>query len=164
MDTCDTAYVWNCSFNDNTATGQGGAIAMVNSHGKGLLPAGSNVTNGQALYGGAIYGGAGASVTISNGSQLVSNQAVTDGGAVFRDGCQQLILQLQTNLSGNTAGGRGGAVFCTVLCAASSHCCAADTQQVRVPESHSLAAHSPALMDGGTSTEDSAYMSGRGRE
>ncbi len=112
MDTCFTIYIWNCTFDDNTATGQGGAIALVNSHSIGLLLADSTISNGQALFGGAIYGGAGAQITISNGSQLVSNQAVTDGGAIFCQSCQELSLQLQTNLSYNTAGGGGGAVFC----------------------------------------------------
>ena len=86
-------------------------MALVNSHSKGLLLASSTFTNSQALFGGAIYGDVSAAITISN-SRLMSNQAVTDGGAVFCDNCQQLNLDLQTELSCNVAGGSGGAVFC----------------------------------------------------
>lgn len=112
LDTVFTSYIYNCTFLDNTATGQGGAIALVNSHDTGLLLADSTISGGHALFGGAIYGAAGASMTVSNSTQLVSNQAITDGGAVFCQSCKTLTFQLQTNLSYNTAGGSGGAVFC----------------------------------------------------
>ena len=111
LDTCLATYVFNTTFDNNTATGQGGSVALVNSHSKGLLLANSTFTNSQALFGGAIYGDVSAAITISN-SRLMSNQAVTDGGAVFCDNCQQLNLDLQTELSCNVAGGSGGAVFC----------------------------------------------------
>lgn len=111
LDTCFTSYIWNCTFANNTATGQGGALALVNSHSKGLLLANSTFTGGQALFGGAIYGDVGAAITISNNSQLFENHAVTAGGAVFCDNCQSLTLELQTNLSYNTAEGSGGAVY-----------------------------------------------------
>lgn len=112
LDTSLTTYVYKCSFDNNTATGQGGAVALVNSHSKGLLLANSNISNSQALFSGALYGAAGAQITISNSSQLVSNHAVSDGGAVYCQSCQQLTLEQQANLSSNTAGGSGGAVFC----------------------------------------------------
>ena len=112
LDTAFQTVVWNCSFTNNTATGQGGAIALVNSHNKGLLLANSTVTGGQALFGGAIYGGSGASITISNSTQLASNQATLDGGAVYCDSCQMLTLQLQSDLSANVAGGSGGGCQC----------------------------------------------------
>lgn len=112
LDTCFTSYIWNCTFASNTATGQGGALALVNSHShKGLLLANSTFMDGDALFGGAIYADVGASITISNNSQLVRNHAVTAGGAVFCDNCQSLTLELQTNLSYNTALGSGGAVY-----------------------------------------------------
>ena len=111
LDTCLTSYIWNCTFDRNSATGQGGALALVNSHSKGLLLANTTFQNGEALFGGAIYAEIGASVTISQGSQLVQNHAVTAGGAVFCDNCQSLTLEQQTNLSSNTALGSGGAVY-----------------------------------------------------
>lgn len=120
LDTCFTSYVWNCTFDQNSATGQGGALALVNSHSKGLLLANSTFTNGQALFGGAIYGEIGASITISQNSQLIQNTAVTAGGAVFCDNCKSLKLELQTNLSFNTAQGGGGAIYgdgCTLITA-----------------------------------------------
>lgn len=112
LDTCFTTYIWNCSFNGNIATGQGGALALVNSHSKGLLVANSTFSNGEALFGGAIYGDVGAAITISNNSQLVNNYATTGGGAIFCDNCQSLTLELQTKLSHNRAGSSGGAVYC----------------------------------------------------
>ncbi len=111
LDTCFASYIWNSTFDNNTATGQGGSIAVVNSHSRGLLFANSSVSNSQALFGGAIYADVGAVITISN-TQLFQNQAVTDGGALFCDNCAQLHLESQTNFSFNSAEGAGGAVYC----------------------------------------------------
>ena len=111
LDTCFASFIWNSTFDNNTATGQGGALALVNSHSKGLLISNSTLSNGQALFGGAIYADVGADVTISS-SQLAGNHAVTDGGAVFCDNCQKLLLEQQTLLQYNTAEGAGGAVYC----------------------------------------------------
>ena len=86
-------------------------MALVNSHSKGLLLASSTFTRSQALFGGAIYGDVGTSITISN-SRLTENWAVSDGGAVFCDNCQRLTLEMQTDLSFNAAAGSGGAVYC----------------------------------------------------
>ncbi len=136
LDTCFFSVFWNNTFDNNTATQQGAAIALVNSHNLGVMVANSTLTNGQAVTGGAIYGDAGATITISNGSQLTNNQALTDGGAVYCDSCQVLLLQLDSNISGNHAGGSGGAAYC-ISCVTltavgvsmsnnrydSSHCC-----------------------------------------
>lgn len=84
---------------------------MVNTHSKGLLVANSTFRNSQALFGGAVYADVGAALTFSNGSQLVHNRAST-GGAVFCDNCQRLVLEMQTELSFNTADRGGGAVYC----------------------------------------------------
>ncbi|DBA73772.1 TPA: hypothetical protein ACH3X2_009743 [Trebouxia sp. C0005] len=113
LDTCFFSMFWNNTFDSNTATQQGAAIALVNSHNLGVMVANSTLTNGQAVTGGAIYGDAGATITITNGSQLTNNQAVTDGGGVYCDSCQALLLQLDSNISGNHAGGSGGAAYCT---------------------------------------------------
>ena len=113
LDTCFFSVFWNNTFDSNTATQQGAAIALVNSHNLGVMVANSTVTNGRAVTGGALYGDAGATITISNGSQLTNNQAVTDGGAVYCDSCQALLLQLDSNISANHAGGSGGAAYCT---------------------------------------------------
>ena len=136
LDTCFFSVFWNNTFDNNTATQQGAAIALVNSHNLGVMVANSTLTNGQAVTGGAMYGDAGATITISNGSQLTHNQAVTDGGGVYCDSCQALLLQLNSNISANHAGESGGAAYCTscvTLTATgvsmsnnrceSSHCC-----------------------------------------
>lgn len=118
LDTVFQIVVWDCEFTNNSATGQGGAIAMVNSHNKGLLLANSTLSGGQALFGGAVYGGSGASITISNSTQLVDNQAITDGGAIYCDSCQVLTLQLNSTLDSNVAGGSGGGWSVQPVCAA----------------------------------------------
>ena len=110
LDTCFFSVSWNNTF-DNTATQQGAAIALVNSHNLGVMVANSTLTNGQAVTGGAMYGDAGATVTISNGSQLIHNQAVTDGGGVYCDSCQALLLQLDSSMRENYAGGSGGCLL-----------------------------------------------------
>ena len=51
--------MWNNTFAGNIATHEGGAIAIVNSHGKGILLGDSKLHNNVALAGGAIYGGSG---------------------------------------------------------------------------------------------------------
>lgn len=114
LDTCFFSVIWNCSFDSNAAFQQGGAIAAVNSCNSnlGLMVANSTLTNNQAVTGGALYGAACASFTISNGSQLIQNQAITDGGGVYCDNCQALLLQLDSNINANSAGGSGGAAYC----------------------------------------------------
>ena len=84
----------------------------MNSHYFGGMVANSTLMNVQAVTGGAMYGDAGATITISNGSQLTHNQAVTDGGGVYCDSCQALLLQLGTHISSNSAGQSGGAAYC----------------------------------------------------
>lgn len=56
---------------------------------------------------------AGSAITIANGTQLVGNQAVTDGGAVFCGGCNVLKLKTQANVSSNAAQGSGGGLYCS---------------------------------------------------
>ena len=59
LDSCTAVVVWNDTFDGNVAAHEGGAIAVVNSHGKGILLGASKLRNNAALAGGAIYGGSG---------------------------------------------------------------------------------------------------------
>lgn len=112
LDSCTATVIWNSLFDGNTATHEGGAIATVNSHGKGILLGQSNFTNSLALSGGAVYADSGAAVTITSGSYFVNNTAVTTGGAVSCVGCQNLTMESWTRASFNQAQQSGGAVSC----------------------------------------------------
>lgn len=112
LDSCTATVVWNSVFDSNTATHEGGAIASVNSHGKGVLLGRSNITNSLALSGGAVYADSGASVIITSSSNLVNNTAVTAGGAVNCVGCQNLTMQYETSAYFNQAQQTGGACSC----------------------------------------------------
>lgn len=59
FDSCTATVMWNDTFAGNIATHEGGAIAIVNSHGKGILLGASKLHNNKALAGGALYGGSG---------------------------------------------------------------------------------------------------------
>ena len=103
--------MWNCTFSGNSATHEEGAIATVSSHGKGLLLGASSISSSLALTGGAIYGDAGASIVVTNGTQLNNNTAITNGGAVSCEGCQALTLQLGSSATFNMAQENGGANY-----------------------------------------------------
>ena len=45
LDACPSTLIWSCSFDNNTATYEGGAIAHVNSNGQGVLLGASNLTH-----------------------------------------------------------------------------------------------------------------------
>ena len=45
LDACPSTLIWSCSFDNNTATYEGGAIANVNSNGQGVLLGASNLTH-----------------------------------------------------------------------------------------------------------------------
>ena len=111
LDTCTASIVWNCSFTGNVALQQGGAIAFVNSHSIGLLVTYSNLYNNLASNGGAIYGDAGATIVISNGTQVQANDATGNGGGVSCDSCQSLKVQSSSDISNNLAN-TGGACYC----------------------------------------------------
>ena len=53
--------------------------------------------------GGANYGDSGASIFVTNGTQLTHNTAITNGGAVSCEGCQALTLQLGSSVTSNVA-------------------------------------------------------------
>ena len=59
LDSCTATIMWNNTFAGNIATHEGGAIAIVNSHGKGILMGASKLHDNVALAGGALYGGSG---------------------------------------------------------------------------------------------------------
>lgn len=113
LDTCTGAVIWNCTFVGNNATHEGGAIATVNSHGKGILLGASVVNNSFALSGGGIYANTGASVTVTNNTLLFNNTAVTYGGAMTCDACQAVTVQLNTMAYNNVASQLGGAFYVT---------------------------------------------------
>lgn len=113
LDSYAGAVMWNCTLAGNTATQQGGAIASVNSHGKGVMLGASTIKNNQALTGGAFYGDSGASLIVTNNTQLINNTAVTNGGAVSCEACQEVKMQLDSTAVANVAQEDGGAAFCT---------------------------------------------------
>lgn len=59
LDSCTATILWNDTFEGNIATHEGGAIAIVNSPGKGILLGASKLYDNVALAGGALYGGPG---------------------------------------------------------------------------------------------------------
>ena len=63
LDSCTATLMWNDTFNGNSATHEGGAVASVNSHGKGVLLGASTISNSLALSGGALYAGSGVSLS-----------------------------------------------------------------------------------------------------
>ena len=113
LDTVFASLVWNSSFVNNTATAEGGALALVNSHNTGLMVANSTIQSSLGVNGGAIYGATGGSVIVSYGSHVTDNQAIADGGALYCDGCQALTLERQSDVSNNAAGQTGGGGYCT---------------------------------------------------
>lgn len=50
LNACPSTLIWNCSFDNNTATYEGGAIAHVNSNGQGVLLGASNLTRNSGTY------------------------------------------------------------------------------------------------------------------
>lgn len=104
----DTTLLWDSSFSNNVAAREGGAIALVDTGEAGLLIGATNVTNCTALIGGAVYGGAGTAIAVTNGSMLNGNKALTHGGAVYCDGCQSFAMRDSTVISWNEAPQSGG--------------------------------------------------------
>ena len=108
---CDTTVLGDSFFYSNTASHEGGAVALVDTADAGLLIAATNMTKNSALRGGAVYGGPGTAVIISNGSRLFGNNALTDGGAVYCNGCQRLTLRESAEVGNNKAMGLGGGCY-----------------------------------------------------
>ena len=99
------------SFVKNTANHGGGSIGLVDTGEKGLLIGGTNITNSSALNSGAVYGSPETAMIITNGSRLAGDTAITDGGAVFCNGCQFFALTDSTELWDNEALGSGGECY-----------------------------------------------------
>ena len=112
MDTCSITIMWNITFNNNSASHEGGALASVNNqHTIGTFMGAITAKNNRAQSGAAIYAEAGEILTITNSSVLEGNYAATRGGAVHCVNCQLLQAQLDVRLGSNSAGQSGGAVY-----------------------------------------------------
>ncbi|KAL3155629.1 hypothetical protein ABBQ38_010826 [Trebouxia sp. C0009 RCD-2024] len=109
LEACFATIVFECNFNQNTAQ-QGGAVAITGS-GQGLLVTQSEFTNNQAEYGGAIYGGAGATINVGRFSDIHDNFAGTDGAGIACASCQSLKFW-SCWVDSNQAYGQGGACSC----------------------------------------------------
>lgn len=112
MDACSIGIMWNITFNNNSASHQGGALASIeNQHTDGIFMGAISASNNRAQSGAVVYGEAGASFTITNSSRFEGNIAATEGGAIHCLGCQLLVMQLQVSIISNSAGQSGGAMF-----------------------------------------------------
>ena len=100
--------VFDCYF-DNNAAQQGGALAVTGSN-KRLLVTQSRFRYNLAVYGGAIYGGAGATIEVKRFSNIYGN-AGTHGGGIACISCQSLIFYAAC-FDSNQAFGEGGACYC----------------------------------------------------
>ncbi len=112
LDGCTAIFIWNNTFDNNTAVGSGGAIALVNSHDTGLMVGASTIQNSWARSGAGFYGGAGSSFTMTNGTNMVNNSAVSYGGAIHCVGCQEVTAESGVFLASNKAIEAGGACYC----------------------------------------------------
>ena len=112
LDGSTAIMIWNSTFDNNTAIGSGGAIASVNSHDIGVIVGASTIQNGWARSGAGFYGGAGSSLTVTNGTSMVNNSAVSYGGAIHCVNCQEVTAEFGASLASNKAGDAGGACYC----------------------------------------------------
>ena len=101
--------VFDCYFFNNAAQ-QGGALAVTGSN-KRLLVTQSRFRYNLAVYGGAIYGGAGATIEVKRFSNIYGNNAGTHGAGIACFSCQSLILYY-AYFDSNQASGEGGACYC----------------------------------------------------
>ena len=105
------ALLYN-NLSNNVAIREGGAIAMVSSHGAGLFMLNNLVANNSALSGGGVYGSPGTQIIVNgSGSVFADNKAGSKGGAVYADNAFQLQL-LNAVLQSNEAGEAGGGIYC----------------------------------------------------
>ncbi|KAL3150135.1 hypothetical protein ABBQ38_013470 [Trebouxia sp. C0009 RCD-2024] len=109
LEACFATIVFEGYFNQNAAQ-QGGALAITGS-GQGLLVTQSEFDNNQAEYGGAIYGGAGATINVGSLSYIHDNTAGTDGAGVACASCQSVNFW-SCLFDSNQASGAGGACSC----------------------------------------------------
>ena len=109
---CTSIFIWNSIFDNNTAIGSGGAVASVNSHDTGVIVGASTIQNSWARSGAGFYGGAGSSLTMTSGTSMVNNTAVSYGGAIHCVNCQEVTAEYGASLASNKAGEAGGACYC----------------------------------------------------
>lgn len=109
--------VWAAALLDNTFVGnaaarEGGAIAMVSSHGPGLFMVDTYAENNSALSGGVVYGSQGTGIEIiGTNTRLVNNRAWARGGVVYAGTARELHLT-NVSLQANTAKEAGGGIHC----------------------------------------------------
>ena len=111
LNACYSIVVWNNTYCDNGASDSGGAIAVVNSHGSGLMLGNSTIRNSQARTGAAMYGEARSSIVVTNGTLLANNTATSQGGVIHCVNCKEVTAQLGSTLASNLAS-EGGAIHC----------------------------------------------------
>ena len=72
----------------------------------------SIIQNSWSQSGAGFYGGAGASLTMTNGTSMVNNSAVSYGGAIHCVDCQEVTVESGASLAFNKAVEAGGACYC----------------------------------------------------
>ena len=111
LSACYSIVIWNSTCDNNSALDSGGAIAVVNSHGSGMMLGNSTICNGKARTGAAVYGESRSSIVVTNGTLLVNNTATSQGGAVHCINCKEVTAQLGSMLASNQAS-EAGACHC----------------------------------------------------
>ena len=112
MDACSISIMWNISFLNNSAIHEGGALAFIeNQHTDGIFMGAITARNNSARAGGALYGDAGAGLTITNDTIMEFNSAEATGGALHCLNCQLILMQLGVVMGYNQALGSGGAMY-----------------------------------------------------
>ena len=116
LDTVGAGVIWNSTFTNNSAASEGGAICigMVSSHGSGLLIGASTLSHNSAWREGAIYGGPGTYIKITDDTTIQGNHAATRGGAVYCESAQLLWL-LYSTVVANTADRQAGHAAATTV-------------------------------------------------
>ena len=93
LNACYSLVIWNITCEGNSASDSGGAIALVNSQGSGVMLDDSSIRNSQARTGAAVYGEARSSITVTNGTVLANNTATSQGGAIHCVNCKEVTAQ-----------------------------------------------------------------------
>ena len=109
LQACFATIVLDCYFFQNAAQ-QGGAMAITGSNNR-LLVTKSRFPYNRAVYGGAIYGEAGATINVTRSSNISNNIAGTHGAGIACISCQSLTLH-GSSFDSNKASEVGGACYC----------------------------------------------------
>ena len=102
--------IHDCSFYNNTATNDGGAVTAWNTRTKVLVFTSRFFNNTSEDDGGAIALYSGADLTISN-SHIVNNKAAMDGGGVYVI-TDAKFAAINSVIHNNTAGKTGDDIYC----------------------------------------------------